>query len=484
MPIKAENWDGVSAGSIPAGWTVDSPATTDASPVGGITPLSSPNVLSLFTVSANVTCRATWNVADSNGGDVVVSASFNSDNNAVEFGVMARGSTTSLGTGTPDYYWARFSPGTSGGFVKLYKVVSGTPTQLGSTVSLAAAATSPAWYLVEFDLVGTSLSVYVSRASDGYFVDNTGNWASSRVAAISLTDASISGAGYAGLTLQTAGHHTYSDDWLFDAYSSAPPPQTPTVMLDRIKEVTTTIGTGALALDGAVSGYTDFSAVGDGNMCFYAISDVASNNWEVGIGTYASAGPSLSRDAVFASSNGGGLVAFPSGTKEVFVTAPGRLLNRMHYVAFDHITDSGSVSTTETDLYSDSIPAGFLLSDGDKISCRYTLTLVNSASTKRVRLYFAGTAILDTGAMTMSASGSVVVDATIIRDSATSVRYGATAAVTGTTGPTAIASAGKLTSLTLSSATILKVTGQAAGGAAANNDVLAILGSVSRHPAG
>jgi hypothetical protein len=94
------------------------------------------------------------------------------------------------------------------------------------------------------------------------------------------------------------------------------------VLADRVKETTTTTGTGAVTLAGAVSGFQAFSVVGDGNACYYTIADQTGTNWEVGIGTYTSVGTSLSRDTVISSSNAGSAVTFGTGTKDVFVTYP------------------------------------------------------------------------------------------------------------------------------------------------------------------
>lgn len=90
------------------------------------------------------------------------------------------------------------------------------------------------------------------------------------------------------------------------------------VLKDRVKETTSTSGTGSITLLGPVQGYQGFSSVGDGNTTYYCISGVA--EWEVGIGTY-SAGV-LSRDTVLGSSDNGNKVAFSSGIKDVFCTFP------------------------------------------------------------------------------------------------------------------------------------------------------------------
>lgn len=89
---------------------------------------------------------------------------------------------------------------------------------------------------------------------------------------------------------------------------------------DRVKETSTTTGTGTLTLAGAVTGFQAFSVIGNGNTTYYTITD--NTNWEVGIGTYTLSGTTLSRDTVLESSNAGSLVNFPAGSKDVFVTYP------------------------------------------------------------------------------------------------------------------------------------------------------------------
>jgi hypothetical protein len=95
----------------------------------------------------------------------------------------------------------------------------------------------------------------------------------------------------------------------------------PLVLADRVKDTTTTTGTGTVTLSGTPpTGFQAFSVIGNGNTTYYTI--VAGSQWEVGIGTYSSTGPTLSRDTVLESSNSGSLVNFSAGTKEVFVTYP------------------------------------------------------------------------------------------------------------------------------------------------------------------
>jgi hypothetical protein len=94
------------------------------------------------------------------------------------------------------------------------------------------------------------------------------------------------------------------------------------VLKDRVKETSTTTGTGTFTLAGASTGYQSFSAIGNGNTTYYAIYLQGGSEWEVGIGTYTSSGTTLARTTVLASSNSGSAVNFSAGTKEVFVTMP------------------------------------------------------------------------------------------------------------------------------------------------------------------
>ena len=97
----------------------------------------------------------------------------------------------------------------------------------------------------------------------------------------------------------------------------------PLVLADRVRETTTTTGTGTISLAGPVSGFQGFStAIGNANTTYYTIVDAATGAWEVGLGTYTSSGSTLARTTVLSSSNSDALVPFASGTKDVFVTQP------------------------------------------------------------------------------------------------------------------------------------------------------------------
>lgn len=97
----------------------------------------------------------------------------------------------------------------------------------------------------------------------------------------------------------------------------------PLVLADRVKETSTTAGTGTLTLAGASAGFQSFAVIGNGNTTYYTIADNVANTWEVGIGTYTASGTTLSRDTVLSNSSGTtAKINFAANVKDVFVTYP------------------------------------------------------------------------------------------------------------------------------------------------------------------
>lgn len=132
-------------------------------------------------------------------------------------------------------------------------------------------------------------------------------------------------------------------------------------LADRVKETTTTTGTGTLDLAGAATGFQGFVAgAGDGEEVYYAIvgqaGGGAEGEWETGIGTVTDAATdTLSRDTVLANSNGDqNAVNFSAGTKDVFITAPASLLGSMPRVISSH-------SPSDVANIDIALPAGFTL---------------------------------------------------------------------------------------------------------------------------
>ena len=91
-------------------------------------------------------------------------------------------------------------------------------------------------------------------------------------------------------------------------------------LLDRVQQTGTANTTVSFTVTGSVAGYQSWSAVGNGNTTYYGASD-ASGNWEVGLATYSTTGPTVTRTASFASSNANAAVTF-SGTVNVWVDYP------------------------------------------------------------------------------------------------------------------------------------------------------------------
>lgn len=91
------------------------------------------------------------------------------------------------------------------------------------------------------------------------------------------------------------------------------------VLADRVQETTATTGTGTITLDGAVSGFQSFAAIGNGNTTYYTIT--SGSAWEVGIGTYTSSGTTLARTTILSSSAAGAAITL-AGTSTVFATYP------------------------------------------------------------------------------------------------------------------------------------------------------------------
>lgn len=136
------------------------------------------------------------------------------------------------------------------------------------------------------------------------------------------------------------------------------------VFKDRVRVATTTTGTGTLTLGSTITGYQAFSAIGDGNTCYFCIEAIDANgiptgDWEVSLGTYTSAGTTLSRTTTYASSNSGSAVNLSAGTKHVFVVSPAKVFSALipgdvatNYAALDGLTVKGAdiASATTTDI--------------------------------------------------------------------------------------------------------------------------------------
>ena len=194
---------------------------------------------------------------------------------------------------------------------------------------------------------------------------------------------------------------------------------------DRVRETTTTTGTGTYSLGGAVNGFQSFvTAIGDGNTTYYAVVNRNADEWELGIGTVADATPdTLARTTVISSSNSDSAVSFSAGTKDVFVTLPsskstfingsnslviGNGAAGVDYsLTFDGESNDGVITWKEDEdyfLFSDDI----LMNSTEKIQFGDTASFIQQSSDGTLRID--GEAIIDLNASTrVDVSGDIKV---------------------------------------------------------------------------
>jgi hypothetical protein len=146
-------------------------------------------------------------------------------------------------------------------------------------------------------------------------------------------------------------------------------------------------------------------------------------------------------------------------------------------VIADFITTVDNGTTVETDLYTYTTKANTLSANGEKIEAWYSGTFNDLMATSQLKIYFAGTAIGDTGALTVSAVGGWSCNVLVIRTSSTTARAVVTVNTPGAS--TALyTSQTDLTGLTLSGTNIIKITGTAAGASGGTGDISAKLGTI------
>ena len=118
------------------------------------------------------------------------------------------------------------------------------------------------------------------------------------------------------------------------------------ILADRVQQTGTANTTVSFTLSGTVTGYQAFTAIGNTNTTFYAAVDTA-GNWEVGLGTYSTTGPTLTRTTVYSSSNSGSAVTF-SGTVNVFTTYPSSRSVNLDASNIANLTNPTVTNYTET----------------------------------------------------------------------------------------------------------------------------------------
>lgn len=174
------------------------------------------------------------------------------------------------------------------------------------------------------------------------------------------------------------------------------------IKADRVRETTTTTGTGAISLAGAATGYVAFSTVcADGDTCYYVIVSQTGTEWETGLGTFSTPA-TFTRTTVHSSSNSGSAVSFTAGTKDIFIALTATQFSSIGTVT--QVQGSGTINgitLTGNVTSSGNLTLGGALS-GVNLGSQVTGTLaVTNGGT--------GTAtgsITGTGALTFTAGGT------------------------------------------------------------------------------
>lgn len=161
------------------------------------------------------------------------------------------------------------------------------------------------------------------------------------------------------------------------------------VLADRVQQTGTANTTVSFTLSGSVTGFQSFAVVGNGNTTYYSAFD-ATGNWEVGVGTYSTSGPTLTRTTVISSSNSGSAVTF-SGTVNVFVTYPSSRsvnLDQSTSTAYasQFAASNGLLLNNMTVATSYSIPSGYSASSAGPISISSGITITIPSGSRWVVL--------------------------------------------------------------------------------------------------
>lgn len=143
-------------------------------------------------------------------------------------------------------------------------------------------------------------------------------------------------------------------------------------LADRVKETSTTTGTGTYSLAGAATGYRAFSAAfATADTVYYCVED--GTDWEVGIGTLTTGTPwTLARTTILASSNAGAAVNWAAGTRNVFCTGAAAALVGKHTIgapsgALFPATTNGCAALAQAETTTNKINYKYLAFDASAV---------------------------------------------------------------------------------------------------------------------
>ena len=203
------------------------------------------------------------------------------------------------------------------------------------------------------------------------------------------------------------------------------------VLKDRVKETTTTSGTGTYTLAGAETGFEAFSQIGNGNTTYYCCTDGV--NFEIGIGTYTLSGTTLARTTILQSSNSDAAVDWVSGaTRTIFCTQPAE--KAVFLDASGNAVINGDLTVTGDDITMSTNTSGHILvADGtnyNPVAVSGDVTIASNGAVTIAALAVENSMLADDAVGADELAASAVVTASIVDGNVTTAKIAADA-VTG-----------------------------------------------------
>lgn len=222
--IKSENWDGVTAPALPTGWSsnfANSGLVTDS-----LVSFSAPNSLLYTPGGSNATQVLIWQTADSSNGSVQVSALFESDSNPSQQANMFlvarwQPAQTTIASSSTAYFAEIILNGGGNTGCSIISQVSGSGSFVAGP-SFPSAFTGGIWYYMQLICQGTSIQLRIQRQDNDQWLNASGIWvtdATGQTFVFTITDSTITGAGYAGVGFFSPGSNgtlQRTDNFLFE----------------------------------------------------------------------------------------------------------------------------------------------------------------------------------------------------------------------------------------------------------------------------